>query len=144
MSKQETIENDKSGHIQLINQQPIQQNPITSQIRVMCMRQIHYHSTRGGKPYNSSEKIRFGIVALATVVLSGPEVDRSLRCRFGALLLIEHVEGLSAAEALGERVQSVVLVIAVCALHVPSVFGSGIYGGLKVSALQITGQKRSV
>ena len=108
------------------------------------MRQIHYHPVRGGKSCNFSEMIRFGIVALATVVLSGPEVDRSLRRRFGALLLIEHVEGLSAAEALGGWVQSVVLVIAVGALHVPSVFGSGIYGGLKVSALQITGQKRSV
>lgn len=104
------------------------------------MRQTHYHPIRSGKPYNFSEKIRFGIVALATVVLSGPEVDRPLRRWFGALLLIEHVEGLSAAEALGERVQSVVLVIAVCALHVPSVFGSGIYGGLKVSALLIAGR----
>ena len=77
------------------------------------------------------------------MVLSGPEVDRSLRHRFGALLLIEHVEGLSAAKALGEGVQSVILVIAVGALHVPSVTQSGIYGGLKVSALQITGQIRS-
>lgn len=110
----------------------------------MCMRQTHFHPIRGGKPYNFSEKIRFGIVALATLVPSGPEVDRSFRRRFGALLLIEHVEGLSAAKALGEGVQSVVLVIAVCALHVPSVFGSGIYGGLKVPALQITGQKLSV
>ena len=72
--------------------------------------------------------------------LSGPEVDRPLRRRFGALLLIEHVEGLSAAEALGEGVQSVVLVIAVCALHVSSVILSGIYGGLKVSALLIAGR----
>ena len=110
----------------------------------MCMRQTHYRPTRGGKPYNFSEKIRFGIVALATLVLSGPEVDRSLRRRFGALLLIEHVEGLSAAKALGEGVQSVILVIAVGALHVPRENRPGIYGGLKVSALQITGQKRSV
>ena len=73
------------------------------------------------------------------MVLSGPEVDRSLRRRFGALLLIEHVEGLSAAEALGEGVQSVILVIAVGALHVPRENRPGIYGGLKVSALLIAG-----
>ena len=73
------------------------------------------------------------------MVLSGPEVDRSLRHRFGALLLIEHVEGLSAAKALGEGVQSVILVIAVGALHVLSEIWSGIYGGLKVSALLIAG-----
>ena len=76
------------------------------------------------------------------MVLSGPEVDRSLRHRFGALLLIEHVEGLSAAKALGEGVQSVILVIAVGALHVSRENRPGIYGGLKVSALQITGQIR--
>ena len=74
------------------------------------------------------------------MVLSGPEVDRSLRHRFGALLLIEHVEGLSAAKALGEGVQSVILVIAVGALHVPRENRPGIYGGLKVSALLIAGR----